>query len=179
MNDEMNNLNGQPIVEQPAQAAPAAPAKAKFDLGENKIILLIPLCIIGFIVLILLVLAIGTKTLKCKTESDIGDVTIKTVEKEKFRFGKPISFYQKTVTDYSDTDLDKKELKEKVSESKKEFKKYCKKKDGCKFSVKQSGMKVTTVIKGKYKASYRETFEEKYDSFKEYKEEFNDKCDED
>jgi len=180
-----NNENNQPVQEPIATAAAAAnaqpaPAAKKFDLsklGDNKIVLLIPICIIGFIVLILLFLAISTRTLKCKTENEIGDVVTKTVTKEKFRFGKPISVYVKSVSDFSDADLSKKELKEKTKDVKKQYKAYCKKKDGCKYTVKQSGKKITVVIKQKYDADDRDDWEDAHDSFKEYKEEFYDRCD--
>ena len=150
------------------------PAKPKMD--TKKIITYVCCGVACVIVLVILINIIGTKTLKCKYESEIGDYTMKVVSKEKFKFGKPYSRYSKTVTDYSDSDMDKSDIKDKVKDAKKALKKSCKKSDGCKYSIKQSGKKVTLVMKKKFDKDEKEDWLDDYD-YKEYVEDFKDKCD--
>ena len=119
----------------------------------------------------------GTRTLTCKEETEIADVMLKSVEKVKFKFGKPYSEYSKVIMDYSETEFKRDEVKERVKAMKESAKENCKRKDGCSYSISQSGMKITVVSKQKYDKDYKEKFEKKFDSFKEFKENFEDTCD--
>ena len=115
--------------------------------------------------------------MKCKEENESNGIETKTVEKVKFKFGKIHSKYSKAVIDFSDADMDKDDIKDQIKSLKQTVKTSCKSKDGCKYTFKEGSKKVTVVVKQKYDKDAREDFEDVYDSFKDYKEVFDEACD--
>lgn len=169
---------GNQVPPQGVQQVPKKSIKDLFNLKDKRnIILLIPCILIVIILVILLINLIATKTLKCKSETEISDIQMVTTEKITFKFGKPHSEYNKVVMNFADTDYDKDAIKERVKAMKKQAKETCKKSDGCRYSIKQSGKKITVIEKQKFDKDYKEDFADRYDSFKEYKDLFNDLCD--
>ena len=168
--------NGVPPVQQPTKVSLKDLKKLNYKDPKNWIIL-VSLALIGVIVVVLIINIIGTKTLTCKEKTEIADVMLQSVEKVKFKFGKPYSEYSKVIMDYSETEFKKEEVKERVKAMKESAKENCKRKDGCSYSISQSGMKITVVSKQKYKKEDKEKLAKKYDSFKEYKEYFDESCD--
>ena len=173
-----NDFNGQQPMQQPMPQQPMGQPMqqpmmggAPAPKGKNPAVLVAGV-LIGIIVLVLLFFLISTKTLTCKTKHTKDDYKVTSVEKITFRFGKPVSTYTKSTYTFDDKD----DAKEFVDYYKKLYKEYCKKKDGCTYSLKSSGKKVTSVVKNKLDEDDQEAFEKKYDSFKEYKKDFKDQC---
>ena len=175
MNETNVDLTSQQAM---GSVPPGSVPPAGANTGSTKKIILIAICsVVALLVLILLINIIGTRTLKCNSESEFSDITMKSVEKIKFKFGKPYSKYAKITIDYSDSDYDKDDIKDAVKDIKKSEKESCKKSDGCTYSIKQSGKKIIVVEKQKFDKEYKEDFADIYDSFKDFKEDYNDKCD--
>ena len=156
-------------MQQPMYGAQPMPGAA--PKGKNPAVLIAGV-VAAIIVVVLLFFMISTKTLSCKTKVDKDGVKGTEVDKVTFRFGKPVSRYSKSVMTFDEKDKAK-ESKEQIN---KLYKEYCKKKDGCTYSVKTSGKKLTLVIKQKLDEDDQEAFEKRYDSFKEYKKDFKDEC---
>ena len=74
-------------------------------------------------------------------------------------------------------DCFKDDIKDQIKSLKQTVKTSCKSKDGCKYTFKEGSKKVTVVVKQKYDKDAREDFEDVYDSFKDYKEVFDEACD--
>jgi len=188
-NEQMNNqgeINQQPMMagEMPQQAAPKTGGNAIMDKiknfnikDPNSLILLLPIALIVIIILVLFINLVGTKTLKCNSEDESNGIVSKTQEVVKFKFGHIKSRYNKTVVDFSDSDMDKDDLKDQIKTMKKYLKENCKSKDGCKYTFKEGKKKLTYSVKRTYDKDAQEDFEDNYDTFKDYKEIFDDACD--
>lgn len=156
-------------MQQPMYANQPMPGAA--PKGKNPAVLIAGV-VAAIIVVVLLFFMISTKTYSCKTKIDEDGQKGTSLQKITFRFGKPVSTYQKSVVTFDDKD-EAKEYKELIDSI---YKDGCKKKDGCTYSAKVSGKKLTLVIKEKLDEDDQERFEKQYDSVKEFKKDFKDEC---
>ncbi len=169
-------MNGVPPVQQPTKVSFKDLKNLNYKEPRNWLILG-SLVLIAIIIIILIINFLGTKTFTCKEKTEVADVMVQSVEKVKFKFGKPYSEYSKMVMDYSETEFKKDEVKERVKAMKENAKETCKRKDGCSYSISQHGMKITAIVKQKYSKDDKEKFEKNYESVKEFKEHFEETCD--
>lgn len=189
MGQGMNN----PVPQQPMGGAQFgmnnAPVPGNKTANNNKMLMLIPVVMFAVILVVILLNVVFTKTLKCneipstfKYFSNAG-VEVKSNSKQVFKFGKPSYTYAKVVLDFSDADDDVKLDNDAINDLKKQMKKSCKSSDGCTFSVKKSGKKLTITEKDKYTKEEKEDFEDFIEDYydgeiKDFYEQIEDSCEE-
>jgi hypothetical protein len=145
--------------------------------NNKKLVTIVVACVVGILVLILLINIFASKTLKCKydIEND-GGLVIKVDTKQKFKFGKPVRFTTETIYDYSDTDADEDQIDDLTDSLEKSFEESCKKKDGCKFTIKQKKDKVVININRKFDKEAKADWLDDND-YKDYVADYKDSCD--
>ena len=163
----------QPMYNQPMGGAPQPAPKS----NNNKIIMLIPIAMGALVLLIILINIIGSKTLKCSTESEAFGIAYKMETIVKYKFGKPKKTTMKYEYDFSDVDNYKDTLDEAYEDEKDDLKDSCKSKDGCSYSIKKSGKKlIVSQTKKVDKEDLEDDDDYDYESTKEHLEGLGLEC---